>query len=69
MCGRYRLEAGNENQKMQQIIEICNENAVGGQRIKTDASVEVRPGDFAPALVLQNGKVSDGGICAERICL
>ena len=51
MCGRYRLEAGNENQKMQQIIEICNENAAGGQWIKTDASVEVRPGDFAPALV------------------
>lgn len=58
MCGRYRLEAGNENQKMQQIIEICNENAADGQRIKTDASVEVRPGDFAPALVLQDGKVS-----------
>lgn len=62
MCGKYILMVGNVDERMFSIINLCNLAADNGEKIRTDGSFEILPGDNAPALYLLNHKVEASGM-------
>ena len=52
MCGRYSLDNGSPNRKLLAIINMMEKNYPG--EYKTG---EIFPGDTAPAIIEQNGKI------------
>jgi len=51
MCGRYVLTDGEQREKMQEFIEMCNRYAPEDERISVHFEDEVRPGDMAPGMI------------------
>lgn len=52
MCGRYYIESDNPDEKLTAIITMMEKNYPGKYKIG-----EIFPGDSAPAMIEQNGKI------------
>lgn len=54
MCGKYVLMVGFLTDEMGKIIEICNDRSKNGEQIQITDKGEIRPNDWAPALLVDN---------------
>lgn len=54
MCGKYVLIVGYIDDRMQSIVDICNQDVGEEQKILLGANGEISPDDNAPALFLVN---------------
>lgn len=57
MCGRYSLILDVISEKMQQMVDICNEEAEEDMQIILDETGEVQPGGTAPVLYYSSNGV------------
>ena len=55
MCGRYTLSVGFLDIRMQKLLRLCALTPEDTPELKTDERMEIRPGDYAPVLMVANG--------------
>ena len=58
MCGKYVLIVVKHNERMLELINLCNRSGDRDQKIQTNAAFEITPGCNAPVLMRIDGKVT-----------